>query len=72
MALTEKKDASNMFALVSFFEEQKFSVMRLKDCIPKIIEKETLDLVAWDQNQIIEVMWQEDFYPANILQFGGM
>lgn len=69
-AVNIAKKISNFYALVHFFEEKKFSVMKLKDCIPQI---DDFNLDTWDPKEIIEVLWDNgEPYPANILQFGGM
>lgn len=65
---------AHIFTLLHFYEENKFSIMRLKDVIPKGMEiADNYDLKKWDSTQVISVKWDNGFcYPARILQFGGM
>ena len=64
---------SKFYALINFFEEKKFSVMRLKDCVPHGMEfRDDFDFQVWDQKKIVEILWDTHTYPAYILQFGGM
>lgn len=59
------------FILVHFFEEKKFAVMKTKDALPKNI-LEHVDINTWSTSATVEVKWQDNCYPAHLLQFGGM
>lgn len=69
--INTKKNKCQFFALVHFFEEKKFSVMKVKDCLPKL--NDDYNFSTWNSSEEIEVLWDNGQpYPANVLQFGGM
>lgn len=61
-------DLNNAFILVHFFEENKFSVLRLKKSVE--LDK-NLEICKWDPSKKIDVLWHGTTYPGYILQFGG-
>lgn len=65
---------ANIFTLLHFFQEKKFSLMRLKEVVPEgMLISDDYDLSKWDTNLVVSVKWDNGFsYPARILQFGGM
>ena len=66
MKLYEKK-------LLQFFEENKFRVMLLKNCVPHGIQiLDDYNLEDWDSSKVLDVMWRNGYsYSAHILRFGG-
>lgn len=61
-------DINKLHILVKFYEEEKYSVLRLKKAVSL---KENTDFSAWDKHKSIDVLWNGTTYPGNILQFGG-
>lgn len=58
------------FVLVYFFQEEKYSILKLKDAVlPSQLEN--FDMNTWDPKQIVETKWNDSLYPAKFLQFGG-
>ncbi|GBM35000.1 hypothetical protein AVEN_240362-1 [Araneus ventricosus] len=58
-----------MFVLVFFYEEKKYSVIKLKDAV-KNSDLQIMNLHTWDTKQSVETKWRDGMYPANFLQFG--
>lgn len=61
-------DINKIHILVKFYEEEKYSVLRLKRAVQL---QEPIDFAAWDTKRSIDVLWNGTTYPGNILQFGG-
>ncbi|XP_054723121.1 uncharacterized protein LOC129233082 [Uloborus diversus] len=53
--------------LVKFIEDKKYDVLRLKKSVQM---EEGTDISAWDQNTIVDVLWNGVTYAGNIIQFG--
>ncbi|GBN03708.1 hypothetical protein AVEN_258838-1 [Araneus ventricosus] len=59
-----------MFVLVFFYEEKKYSVLKLKEAV-KNSDLQMMNLHTWDTKKSVETKWRDGVYPANFLQFGG-
>lgn len=60
----------NLYVLVFFYEEKKYSILKLKDAVSQS-DLLIMDLATWDRKQSVETKWEDGTYPANFLQFGG-
>ncbi|GBN80599.1 hypothetical protein AVEN_187825-1 [Araneus ventricosus] len=58
-----------MFVLVFFYEEKKYSVLKLKEAV-KNSDLQMMNLHTWDTKKSVETKWRDGVYPANFLQFG--
>lgn len=61
-------DLNKMHILVKFYEEDKYSVLRLKKAVNL---EEPIDFASWNTGRSIDVLWNGSTYPGNIIQFGG-
>ncbi|GBN47948.1 hypothetical protein AVEN_10322-1 [Araneus ventricosus] len=58
-----------MFVLVFFYEEKKYSVLKLKGAVKKS-DLQMMNLHTWDTKKSVETKWRDGVYPANFLHFG--
>lgn len=52
------KKFKNLNVLIHFYEENRFSILKLKDCLPQDNEQfanETFDIATWERSQKVEV-----------------
>lgn len=65
----------NCLVLTHFFEEQKYSVMRLKEAVSSITKNKLLhkdfDPTTWNASETVKAAWAGKMYPAKFLQFGS-
>ena len=69
------KKFRNLNVLIHFYEEKRFSILKLKDCLPKDCEEFSSEKFKiqdqWNRERRMEVEWNGSSYPAYFLQFGG-
>lgn len=63
-------ERKNLLVLVYFYEENQFSVLKLRDAVDSSQLAE-IDVKLWDPKKSVETKWDNHYYPANFLQFGG-
>ncbi|XP_054717081.1 uncharacterized protein LOC129226495 [Uloborus diversus] len=66
------KKLNDLIVLVHFFEEDRFSIMKLKDCLPKDtldFMNENFNIEEWNRDKVMQVSWDGICYPARFLQF---
>lgn len=64
---------TSFFVLVHFFEENNFSILRLRDAVTAnssfFLNNEN-HLEQWNPSTEVESFFADDVYPAKFLQFG--
>ncbi|KAG8158374.1 hypothetical protein JTE90_020372 [Oedothorax gibbosus] len=64
------KKWKNIFVLIHFFEEKKYSVISLKDATPAGIDfPDDFNFAEWDCSTVVNAVWVDDVYPAYFLKF---
>lgn len=68
------KKFKNLYVLIHFYQENRFSLLKLCECLPSDVNEfksEDYEIENWNPKRTLEVMWDGALYPAHFLQFGG-